>query len=105
MRVSLGLHVPSGTVIAALGVTDVVIPLSAGVIGAASIEQMSCTITPNGDVWTQLVATKTTWSTYVVQNGSVSEIHFAFNSQNDSPTTISGYLPFTFYAFLPNNIE
>jgi hypothetical protein len=106
MRVSLELHVPSGTVIAALGVTDVVIPLSAGVIGAASIEQMSCTITPNGDVWgTQLVATKTTWSTYIVQNGSVSEIHFVFNSQNDSPTMISGNLPFTFYAFLPNNIE
>lgn len=105
MRVSLGLNVPSGTVIAALSTTDIVVILSAGVIGAANIEQMSCTITPNGSGWgTQLGVNKCNWSTYVVQNGTVPEIHFVFNSQNDSPITLSGNLPFTFYAFLPNQI-
>ena len=105
MRVSLGLHVPSGTVIASFNTTDITIPLSSGVIGAANIEEMSCTITPNGDVWnTQLVANKISWSTYVVQNSTTSEIHFVFQSQSDSPTTVAANLPFLFYAFLPNLI-
>ena len=106
MRVSIGLSVPSGTVLPALGTVDVVFPLLTSILGSSNIEQMSCTVTPQGAVWgTQVVGAKCIWSSYVVQNGTTSEVHIVFDNPNDSPVTLTAALPFLFYAFLPNNIN
>jgi hypothetical protein len=106
MRVSIGLSVPSGTVLPALDTVDVVFPLLTSILGSSNIEQMSCTITPQGAVWgTQVVGARCIWSSYVVQNGTTSEVHIVFDNPNDSPVTLTAALPFLFYAFLPNNIN
>jgi hypothetical protein len=106
MRVSQGLVVPAATEILADTVQDVLIPLAGSVLGGTSIETMSCTFTPISSEWgTQLAANDCTWSFYVDQNGTTSEVHVCIYNASDSTVTVTGGgLPFIFYAFPPNVI-
>lgn len=102
MRVSLGLTIPADTVLAANGDTDVVIPLPAGALGATSIEQLSCTMTPVGSNWGSLVTDGISWSFYVL-GGGANEVHTVFYNPTESTVNTPG-LPLLFYGFPPTNI-
>jgi hypothetical protein len=103
MRVSAILQVPSSTTLNINGTTDVTIDLPTGLIGTTSIENMSCTITPQGAFWgTDVVAHNCSWSFYVVQNGATPEVHVVFLNPNDAGVTTSHNLSLLFYAFQPN---
>jgi len=103
MRVSIGLAIPSGTVLNPLGTTDIVFPLVVGILGASNIEQMSCTITPQGAHWQSQIGS-CVWSSYVVQNGATPEVHIRIYNPIDSSITLTANLNFLFYAFIPNQI-
>lgn len=93
--------VPSGTVIDALSATDVTVTLPAGILGATSIESLSCTFTAKGDVWnTQLVQSQLSWAFYVKET-LASEIHVVIFNPGAAGATTTEDLPFLFYAFLP----
>lgn len=102
MRVFVPLGVPSGTVMAATSVTDVLLPLAGSVLGSTSIESLSWTFTAHGAAWgTQAVANHITWSFYVVQNGGTAEVHAAFQNPTDTPVTTGANLDLLAYGFLP----
>ena len=103
MRVSIGLAIPSGTVLNALGTTDIVFPFVESILGASNIEQMSCTITPQGAHWQSQIGS-CVWSSYVVQNGATPEVHIRIYNPIDSSITLTANLNFLFYAFIPNQI-
>lgn len=104
MRVWQALTVPSGTVIEGLSAADVPILLTGGVLGATSIEDMSCDFTPRGDVWaTELAQHQLSWSFYVKQTSgpSVAQVHVVIFNPSDTTVTTAAALPLLFYAFLP----
>lgn len=101
MRVTKQGIIPSGTVIAAAGTTAVTIPLTAGVLGATSIEAMNCSCELTGADWVDAFTTQKLAVSWVfVQNGTVSEIHCLIYTAG-AGFTLSASLPFTFFAFLP----
>jgi hypothetical protein len=101
MRVSEGLSI-SATPLPA-GSTNILIPLPGTVLGATSIEQMSCSFTPVGSGWGTVAAAGVTWAFYVRQNGATSEVHVVFTNTTDTPSS-TGSLGLLFYAFYPNVI-
>lgn len=101
MRVWQNLTVPSGVVIEGSSSEDVPILISGGVLGATSIETMTCMFTPQGANWgTELAAKQISWSFYVRQNGTASEVHVALFNPGAQVTT-GAALNLLFYAFLP----
>jgi hypothetical protein len=104
MRISHRLEVPVDTNLAPV-VTNVNIPLVSTIIGATSIEEMNCNITPIGDDWGAIIADgETSWSWYVRQNGTTSEVHIVFFNTTETTIELPRALPFLFYAFAPNVI-
>lgn len=102
VRISRALTVPSGTNVLANATLDVTIPLAAGVLGATSIEQMSCDFTPVGAWGVQLA--KCTWSFYVLDNAGTEEVHVVICNTTDNNVLTSANLTLFFYAFAPVSI-
>jgi hypothetical protein len=101
MRVSLEVIVPGRSVIAAAGTTDATIPLSGGVLGATSIEDMNCACTLTGIDWRDLFTAQDLSVSWVfVDNGGAQEIHCmiytpgaGFTAGIDLPVRFTAYLP------------
>jgi hypothetical protein len=102
MRISTHVTVPTGTLISALGGTDVMIPLPATDLGATSIESLHCTLTPVGALWaTELVNKGCLWNLYVAENAGTAEVHVAINNPTDTPVTTGNNLTCNLAAFYP----
>ena len=101
MRISVTLTIPSGTAILPGETADVLIPLTGAILGATSIEELSCAFTPRGAVWTtELGAANAVWCFYDVQNGATAEVHAVVGNINTLGTiTTANPLPFTLTAF------
>jgi hypothetical protein len=102
MRVVQQLTIPSGVLIESLSNNDVPISLAASVLGATSIEDMSCMFTPIGGDWSiELSQHQVSWSFYVKQNGATSEVHVCLFNPSATPQTTATDLFFNFAAYLP----
>lgn len=98
MRISLELTAPD-TTLAASAVTDITIPLTAGILGATSIEDLHWTFSPYGAAWRALTTAQVIWSWYVRLNLGTNEIHLAL--LNLDVETQSGVLSFRVSGYLP----
>ncbi len=101
MRVSLTLTVPSGTAMLPGETADVTIPLTSGILGATSVEELSCDFTPHGTLWTsELAAQNCVWSFYVRKQLGTNEVHVVIGNINTAGTvTTANPLEFTFAGF------
>ena len=101
MRVWQNLSIPSGTVIAAASTTDVAIPLPASLLGATSIEDMSCTCTPVGATWPLMIQPENMTVQWAFVNNAGTNIIHALIYTPGAGFTLGTDLFFNFSAYLP----